>query len=81
MKNYAGVPPSIFATQPIDTVSNRYSFLPTSSILKGMRENGWFPFERNNKAFAPKQGGVSRTSDPLCARRALGLLGKEPSPA
>jgi hypothetical protein len=35
--------PSIFATQPIDTVSNRYSFLPTSSVLKGMRENGWFP--------------------------------------
>jgi hypothetical protein len=35
--------PSIFATQPIDTVSDRYSFLPTSSILRGMRENGWLP--------------------------------------
>ncbi len=35
--------PSIFATQPIDTVSDRYSFLPTSSLLKGMRENGWLP--------------------------------------
>ena len=35
--------PSIFATQPIDTVSDRYSFLATSSILKGMRENGWAP--------------------------------------
>jgi Domain of unknown function (DUF932) len=35
--------PSIFATQPIDTVSDRYSFLPTSSVLKGMRENGWLP--------------------------------------
>jgi uncharacterized protein DUF932 len=34
---------SIFATQPIDTVSNRYSFLPTSSVLRGMRENGWLP--------------------------------------
>ncbi len=35
--------PSIFASQPIDTVSDRYSFLPTSSVLKGMRENGWLP--------------------------------------
>ena len=35
--------PSIFASQPIDTVSDRYSFLPTSSILIGMRENGWLP--------------------------------------
>src|SRR5258708_27045149 len=35
--------PSIFASQPIDTVSDRYSFLPTSSILRGMRENGWAP--------------------------------------
>jgi Domain of unknown function (DUF932) len=35
--------PSIFASQPIDTVSNRYSFLPTSSILREMRQNGWVP--------------------------------------
>jgi Domain of unknown function (DUF932) len=35
--------PSIFASQPIDTVSDRYSFLPTFSILRGMRENGWAP--------------------------------------
>ena len=30
--------PSIFASQPIEGVSARYSFLPTSSILQGMRE-------------------------------------------
>jgi hypothetical protein len=35
--------PSIFASQPIEGVSDRYSFLPTSSILKGMQENGWVP--------------------------------------
>jgi Domain of unknown function (DUF932) len=35
--------PSIFASQPIEGVSNRYSFLPTASILKGMWENGWVP--------------------------------------
>jgi Domain of unknown function (DUF932) len=38
-----GCAPSIFTSQPIDTVSNRYSFLPTSSILRGMRRNGWVP--------------------------------------
>lgn len=37
------VVPSIFASQPIEGVSDRYSFLPTSSILEGMRENGWVP--------------------------------------
>src|SRR5258708_5480377 len=35
--------PSIFASQPIEGVSDRYSFLPTSSILKGMRDNAWVP--------------------------------------
>jgi Domain of unknown function (DUF932) len=35
--------PSVFASQPIESVSQRYSFLPTSSILRGMRENGWVP--------------------------------------
>jgi hypothetical protein len=35
--------PSVFASQPIEGVSERYRFLPTSSILSGMRENGWVP--------------------------------------
>jgi hypothetical protein len=35
--------PSVFASQPIEGVSERYRFLPTSSILNGMRENGWVP--------------------------------------
>jgi hypothetical protein len=35
--------PIVFASQPIESVSERYSFLPTSSILNGMRENGWVP--------------------------------------
>jgi len=35
--------PSVFASQPIEGVSERYSFLPTSSILNGIRENGWVP--------------------------------------
>ena len=37
------VVPSIFASQPIEGVSDKYIFLPTSSILQGMRENGWVP--------------------------------------
>src|SRR5260221_1494852 len=35
--------PSVFASQPIEGVSAKYSFLPTCSILNGMRENGWVP--------------------------------------
>jgi len=35
--------PSVFTSKPIEGVSERYSFLPTSSILNGMRENGWVP--------------------------------------
>jgi len=34
---------SVFAEQPISAVSDRYSFVPTSSILDGMREIGWMP--------------------------------------
>jgi uncharacterized protein DUF932 len=37
------IAPSIFATAPVEGVSDRYSFLPTASILDGMRDNGWFP--------------------------------------
>jgi hypothetical protein len=37
------IAPSIFASQPVADVSDRYSFLPTSSILDGMRDHGWMP--------------------------------------
>ncbi len=37
------VAPSIFAEAPIAGVSERYTFLPTASILDGMRKNGWVP--------------------------------------
>src|SRR6266850_8475662 len=42
--------PSIFASQPIDTVADRYSFLPTSSILKGMRENSLVPVRADQQS-------------------------------
>jgi hypothetical protein len=35
--------PSIFAGAAHSRTSRRYSFLPTSSILKGMAEEGWLP--------------------------------------
>src|SRR5260221_8353869 len=41
--------PSVFASQPIEGVSERYSFLPTSCILNGMRENGWVPVRAQEK--------------------------------
>ena len=37
------IAPSIFASQPVADVSERYSFLPTASILEGMRDHGWLP--------------------------------------
>src|ERR1700720_3926375 len=37
------IAPSIFASQPVADVSDRYSFLPTSSVLEGMRDHGWLP--------------------------------------
>jgi hypothetical protein len=37
--------PSIFATAARGDVSEQYQFLPTSSILDGMRDNGWQPVE------------------------------------
>src|SRR5258708_25978646 len=42
--------PSIFASQPIEGVSNRYSFLPTSSILRGMRENSLVPVRSDQQS-------------------------------
>jgi Domain of unknown function (DUF932) len=35
--------PSIFASQPVAGVSDRYSFVSTASLLEGIRESGWLP--------------------------------------
>lgn len=35
--------PSVFATRPIDGVSDRYAFLPTSEVIDIMGEAGFFP--------------------------------------
>ncbi len=40
LKSFA---PSIFAENAHARTSSRYSFLPTSSILSGMEEQGWLP--------------------------------------
>ncbi len=48
--------PSIFASQPIEGVSGRYSFLPTSSILNGMRENGWVPVRAQEQSIRIEAG-------------------------
>lgn len=39
------IAPSIFADHAQEDVSNIYQFLPTSSILNGMRDQGWVPVE------------------------------------
>ncbi len=35
--------PSVFATRPIDGVSDRYAFLPTSEVIDIMESQGFFP--------------------------------------
>jgi len=42
--------PSIFASQAIDGVSDRYVFLPTSEVIQGMREAGWAPVEAKQQS-------------------------------
>tara|TARA_R110000796_G_scaffold99849_2_gene208254 strand:+ start:716 stop:1498 length:783 start_codon:yes stop_codon:yes gene_type:complete len=37
--------PSIFTTQPSYKVSNKYSFIPTTRILKDLDKLGWAPYE------------------------------------
>jgi len=35
--------PSVFATEPYQGTSNRYRFIPTSSIVEALRDRGFFP--------------------------------------
>src|SRR5258708_13335297 len=68
--------PSVFASQPSEGVSERYSFLPTSSILNGMRENGWVPVRAQEQSIQthawrdfPKQGVLIAGLDHLKRRK------------
>jgi hypothetical protein len=54
--------PSVFASQPIEGVSERYSFLPTCSILNGMREMVGFPYAPKSRPFELKHGAASRNT-------------------
>ncbi len=35
--------PSVFATNPISDVSNRYQFIPTFDVVKRLQNEGWMP--------------------------------------
>jgi len=37
--------PSIFASGPMQGVSDRYTFVPTARIVTGLRESGWVPVD------------------------------------
>ncbi|HXM02729.1 MAG TPA: hypothetical protein VN939_09020 [Chthoniobacterales bacterium] len=59
--------PSVFAFQPIEGVSERYRFLPTSSILNGMRENGWVPVRAQEQSIRTEaRRGFQKHSGPVC---------------
>jgi Domain of unknown function (DUF932) len=60
LREYA---PSIFATQPQEGASEIYQFLPTSSILSGMRDQGWVPVEAQEQkvqSFNPQHRGFQK---------------------
>jgi hypothetical protein len=42
--------PSVFASQAMDGVSGKYTFLPTSEIVSRMRTNGWVPVSVKEQA-------------------------------
>jgi hypothetical protein len=55
--------PSIFATEAQAGASDIYQFLPTSSILTGMREQGWVPVEAREQrvaTFNPQHRGYQK---------------------
>ena len=37
------IAPSIFASSPVNNVTNRYLFIPTSEVIDIFRDNGWYP--------------------------------------
>ena len=45
--------PSVFATAPVEGVSERYSFLPTASILDGMRDKRVATRQRSRARHSP----------------------------
>jgi hypothetical protein len=73
--------PSVFASQPIEGVSERYSFLPTSSILNGMRENGWVPVRAQEQSIPTEARAASRNTWSALLVFSICRPGKEPGPA
>src|ERR1039457_6827709 len=37
--------PSIFAERPMNGLSSRYTFVPTTEIIAGLREKDWLPVD------------------------------------
>lgn len=53
--------PSVGATEPIGTVSDRYSFVPTTKAVDYLREAGWLPFQvKESRTVKPERNGFQR---------------------
>src|SRR5271170_6476280 len=60
------IAPSIFASQPVADVSERYSFLPTGSILEGNAQSRLVACSRRGaEGPHPNEARFSETSDPF----------------
>jgi len=55
------VAPSVFATQPFEEMSSRYSFIPTIEVVNRLRDKGWLPvMARETKARTEERFGYTK---------------------
>ena len=46
IKKYA---PSVFTTEPSQSVSQKYTFIPTLQMVEDMSKQGWLPYKAEQK--------------------------------
>lgn len=50
----SALPSAVFATRPHDRVSDRYSFIPTASVVEALQEDGWRVWRGTQKSVRDK---------------------------
>ena len=53
------VAPSIFSENPIETVSDKYAFVPTVKLLDTFREAGYYPIMASESKVRDEENQVS----------------------
>lgn len=50
----AQLAPSIFAAQPFGTCSDKYAFMPTTTLIEELKDNGWMPVSAREQSVTHK---------------------------